>query len=477
MIPSAYRGIEVIVDSPQRRVVRGYRVVDGMPVIIKSVRSTDDALARGRLQNHLRISAGLHIRGIPSIVDALDAADGYIIMQDAGSKTLSSVIASGPCSLETFLSIATDVSRVLAELHDARILHRDIAPQNIVIDDRSSSVSIIDLGLSLRLDADGTASVDRSTGGTMHYMSPEQTGRMNRRIDVRSDLYGLGAVFFALLTGRPPFLSDDVSVVLHAHIARRAPRVRDIVGNVPFAIDELINVLLRKDPEERYASARVLHEDLTALQTAVADKQPMPLLRGITSTRRLQWPSIMVGRDSLVDQLVPNKVGVRLPRLIAVRGETGVGKSSIVRAATDRARGLGFQIGRGSYTRLDRGQPASAITAALTEALSFLEHLDASDVPWWRAHFSKRLHGAESIAAANLPALRPYLDHIAPVPELAPLDAQARSLRTMELLAGAVAPARSPMVLVLEDLQWADTFSINLLERVLRSEEDHAPAN
>jgi predicted ATPase/class 3 adenylate cyclase len=305
-------------------------------------------------------------------------------------------------------------------------------------------------------------------------MSPEQTGRMNRRIDARSDLYGLGALFFMMLTGRPPFNSDDVSEVQHAHIARRPPHVHDIARDVPYEVDELIDVLLRKDPEQRYASAALLRDDLSALHNAIVRRQPMPVLRGTRVARQLQWPSTVVGRDAIIESIVPAQKSDRLPRMIIIRGANGVGKTTVMRAAANRARSQGFHVGRGAYARIDRGQPASAITSALSEALSFLDALEGADRSWWQEHLSVRLRGAESIVAANLPVMQPFLDRVGPVPDLAPLDAQARSLRTMELLAGAIAPECAPMLLVIEDIQWADAFSIDLMERIVRSSNGHA---
>ncbi|MEY3386951.1 MAG: hypothetical protein RIR53_1762 [Bacteroidota bacterium] len=474
MIPSAYRSLEVLADGPQLRIVRGERLVDSLPVIIKSLRATADFTARQRLQNHLRLATGLHIPGIPQIVDALDAADGYIVMHDGGALTLSARLATGPLSLDAFFAVATDLTRIIADLHDARILHRDIAPQNILLEARTLAPSLIDLGLGLRLDSDGTASADRSAGGTIQYVSPEQTGRMNRRIDARSDLYGLGAVFFAMLTGRPPFVSDDPSELLHAHIARKAPHVRELLPGVPFEVDELVDILLRKDPEERYRSARILLDDLTMLHTALRNGAPLPALRGAGSVRRIVVPNIVAGRDAIIDRIVPKNITPTSPRIIIVRGEAGIGKSAVVRAAAERAARRGDHIGRGSYDRVYRGQPASAITAALMESSSFLKTLEGEKQHQWREHISDRLRGAEAIVAANLPHLRPYFNDIGPLPELAPREAQARSLRTMELLAAAIAPKHAPMLLVLEDVQWADTFSMDLIERVVQASRDHA---
>ncbi|MBU3679341.1 MAG: hypothetical protein FGM32_07015, partial [Candidatus Kapabacteria bacterium] len=474
MIPSAYRALEILADGPQRRIVRGERLVDGLPVIIKSLRDTDDFIAQERLQNHLRISTGLHIPGIPPIVDSLDGAGGYIVMHDGGAFTLSDRLVDGPLALDVFLMVAAELTRIVADLHEARILHRDIAPQNILLDAGTLAPSLIDLGLGIRMESDGSASVDRSAGGTLQYMSPEQSGRMNRRIDVRSDLYGLGAVFFAMLTGRPPFMADDPSELLHAHIARRAPRVRDLRSDIPLELDELVDILLRKDPDERYASAGTLLEDLTALRTARSAGAPLPVLRGAGSVRRIVVPNVIAGRDAIIDRLVPASIASTSPRIVILRGEPGIGKSAIVRAAADRAARRGDHVGRGAYDRVDRGQPASAITAALTESLSFLSTLEGEERRHWREHVSERLRGAEAVVTANLPELRPYLDDAGPLPELAPREARARSLRAMELLAGAIAPHRAPMLLVLEDVQWADGFSMDLIERVVQASQDHA---
>ena len=474
MIPSAYRVLEILVDGPERRLVRGVRLVDGIPVIIRSLRATDDSIARQRLQNHLRIGAGLHILGIPPIVDALDAADGYVVMHDVGAFMLSDRLSGGPLSLDAFLTVATELTRIVADLHGANILHRDIAPQNILLEAGTLTPSLIDLGLGLRLDPDGTASVDRSAGGTIQYVSPEQTGRMNRRIDARSDLYSLGAVFFAMLTGRPPFVSDEPSELMHAHIARRAPHVRELTPDVPFEVDELVDILLRKDPEERYRSARILLDDLTSLRTSFSAGAPLPMLRGAGSVHRIVIPNIVAGRDAIIDRIVPERAALASPRIIIVRGEAGIGKSAILRAAAERAARRGDHIGRGAYDRVNRGQPASAITAALMESSSFLKTLEGEEQHQWRKHISDQLRGAEAIVAANLPHLRPYLDDIGPLPVLAPREAQARSLRAMELLAAAIAPAHAPMLLVLEDVQWADTFSMDLIERVVQASRDHA---
>ncbi|MCA9781486.1 MAG: protein kinase, partial [Candidatus Eremiobacteraeota bacterium] len=355
----------------------------GREVILKQLRKLypgADSVARFTREFEItRSAAG------PNVIEAYDfqVADGtvYIVLEDFGAVSVASVLAErkSPLPLNQSLRIAIQVADGLAHIHRRHIIHKDVNPSNIVWNTTTGLVKLIDFGISQVLDrARISASPLLHLAGTPAYLSPEQTGRMNRDLDSRSDLYSLGVTLYELITGRLPFQSKDPLELVHSHIAR-VPAAPIELADIPSRLSELVMALLEKRAEDRYKSAEGVAHDLRSILDALESGDSgdvLPVLRERDVDSRLRIPEKLYGRSEESERLISaferaaaGGVGVTL-----VAGYSGVGKTSLVhevhRPLTAR-RGI---IVEGKFDQLNRGRPYDSLVQAFR---SFMKQLAA----------------------------------------------------------------------------------------------------
>ena len=260
-----YEDVEALAESANSILLRARAQDTGTSVVVKLLKSeypTPEEVAR--LAHEHRIAEDLQLDGVvrPLRIERFKHRVG-LILEDSGGSSLRSIIGPTGLDTQTFLRVAIPLVRTLGHVHDADIIHKDLNPSNIVVDDTLSTVQITDFGIASRLPR-----VHRESGradrleGTLAYLSPEQTGRMNRAVDHRSDFYALGATFYEALTGHPPFAAGDAMEMVHCHLAVRPAPPREVNPAVPEALSDIVVKLLAKSPEDRYQSAYGLLRDL-----------------------------------------------------------------------------------------------------------------------------------------------------------------------------------------------------------------------
>lgn len=373
-----------------------------------------------------------------------------------------------PMPVKEFVELAMFIVGAVSEHHDRFGHHGHLCPRNIVIEPPGTSVRLVD-------GAFGEGIIDGGTGGSISdaaflpYMAPEATGRMNRPLDPRSDLYALGCIFFEMLAGTPPFAADDLLGWIHAHVARTPPRLEAVIPNIPRVISAIVAKLLSKMAEDRYQSARGLLHDLgrcfAAPGGAIAD---FPLgERDIPE--RFQLPSTLYGRDEQITALVhafDDVVSLGRPALVLVAGPSGIGKSSLVRELerpVARQRGV-FAAGKFDQ---QREIPYATIAQAFGQiARQLLTESEARLVS-----FRERLLAAVSPNGRLLTDLVPELllvigeqPQVSPVPAQ---EAQNRLNKAFLQLILVLARREHPLVLFFDDMQWADPGSLSLVQHVL----------
>jgi len=476
MIPSGYREISEILSTVDERIVRATRLADGAHVVIKAVTPDASMTVRERLHNHIRLGRSLKIPGIPRILESSDSEGGYIVMEDLGPQTLADLMGHRSLTIIESVTIALGLSRILDLLHRASILHRDVAPQNIAVNPHDMSAGLLDLGIATTLRASEENAQSDVVVGTYAYMAPEQSGRMDRTADTRSDLYSLGCVMYAMLTGHPPFRQRSTSELLHAHAARMAPRVRDARSDVPEVVDELVDLLLKKDPDDRYQTAAGLSHDLEQILLQIRDGGPrVTQLRESDTSSRFHVPDTLFGRDRDIDKIVSaaRDIGRSGMPIVVVTGAAGVGKSSTLERSIARLSSDGARVFVGNHERFQDGRPLVGVLDAYRSVIRSILARPEVEVDHWREVYRKALGASAGLFAEAIPELRHLLGEIPRSIQLPPAEARTRFLATMERLATVVRPSGGSVVFVLEDLQWADELTFEMLRAISISEAVH----
>jgi predicted ATPase/signal transduction histidine kinase len=435
----------------------------GRSVIIKRQKDPTDERAAAALRHEYRILQSIDAPGVVKPL-ALEDPSGRpaLVLEDAGHEHLAAHLARGALDTDAFLALAVQMAAIVARVHHRNILHRDLCPDNFVLAD--GHVTLVDFESA----TPATGSVAVEPVGALPYAAPEATGRLRRAPDERSDLYALGAMFYEMLTGRPPFPSVDPVELVHAHLARNpvAPAILD--PSVPRPLSDITLRLLAKDPDGRYQTAAGLLADLEdayARWRSARAIEPFELGRD-ELTREFRLPARLYGRDHAEAVLASavECVASGATELFVVTGPAGVGKSALVAQLA----GAAPRAGRWAWGKCDV-LAGNLPYAPLLELFGDLvrELLAGSEAE--RADLRDRILPAIApnarVLTDFLPGLIPLLGEPPPVPALGPAETQTRFHLVMQSFLRAVAAAR-PLLCVLDDAQWADAATLTLL-RVL----------
>jgi len=391
---------------------------------------------------------------------------------DFGGVPLGRSGLMGNPDLGRLLTLALALARAVARCHGRGVIHHDLNPAKILIRPDDLRVQIIgfELAATFAEDRSGFDPLDRLPGA-LAYLSPEQTGRMNRPVDYRTDLYSLGAVLYALATGAPPFADTDTLGLIHAQLARSPAPPRDRAAWLPPRLSELILALLAKEPEERYQSAAGLADDLARLRRALrerADLDTVPL-RARDLPLAPRPPRRLHGRDAELATLTAAlaRVGAGGTQGLFVAGYAGVGKTALIRELhrpVTLANGLFIS---GKCEQFQRDRPLLAPSQCLRHLCQLLLAGSETAVAVWRERILAGLGPDAGALLEVLPELEALLGPQAPAPRIGPLEAQGRLRALLVALVRQVAAPARPLVLFLDDLQWADAPSLDFLGALL----------
>src|ERR1044071_732789 len=334
-----YAAVEQLYAGARSTVYRAQSSRDGRRVVLKLARSgaamLDESLAR--LRHEMAILTAIRSDRVVRALDVVRVGDdAALVLEDFGGESLDRYLARARFSLGDTLGLAIGVVAALRDVHAAGIIHKDVTPSNIVYNAATGQARLIDFDIATawRTERQGFTPPSRLEG-TLLYMAPEQTGRMNRVIDSRADLYAFGVTLFELLTGRLPFIDTDILSIVHAHVAVRPPAPDEIDPAIPQPIAAIINKLLAKAPEDRYQTAAGLFADLRtcverfAVTGAIAE---FALGRDDVASR-FELPTKLYGRRAELEALTGafERVAAGGVEAVLVTGQSGIGKTSIVR--------------------------------------------------------------------------------------------------------------------------------------------------
>src|SRR3954469_9461884 len=395
-----------------------------------------------------------------------------LVLEDCGGTPLDALLGT-PMQLGLFLRRAAGLAAAIGELHARGIIHKDVKPANAFVDTATGRVWLTGFGIASRLRRERQAPEPPEViAGTLPYMAPEQTGRMNRSIDSRSDLYALGVSLYEMLTGALPFTAADPMEWVHSHIARRpvppAERRKDVPGPVP----AIVLKLLAKTPEDRYQTAAGLERDLRRCLAAWEEQgriDDFPLGEDDTPDRLLV-PEKLYGRSREVETLLTafdRIVTSGRPELVLVSGYSGIGKSSVVselHKVLVPSRGL---FASGKFDQHKRDVPYATLAQALQSLVRPLLGKTEMELSEWRRAILDALGSQGQLVVDLIPELKVVIGEQLPVPELPLQQAQSRFHHVFKRFIGVFAREDHPLVLFLDDLQWLDAATLVLLDDLL----------
>ncbi len=459
-------------------IYRARRAEDGLPVVLKVLshaypRPSQIAWFRREHDILQRFDSKAIVR---ALAVGFDQVRWGMVLADGGGESLARLLKTRRLSLPEVLEIAVQVCGALEHAHARSVIHKDVNPANIVVNPATYSTQLIDFGIATVLSQEtATLGNPEVLEGTLAYMSPEQTGRMNRAVDHRSDLYSLGATLYELLTGQLPFTTTDPMELVHAHIALAPRPPSDLRPEAAGAPSDIVLKLMAKDADERYSSAASVRADLEECQRRWKASERVGSFRLDAHRDRITFrlPQKLYGRSPEIERLLSAFERVRRggAELLLVSGYSGVGKSALVQEIyrpVTHARGY-FVAGK--FDQLQREIPYASIVQAFRALLRQWLTESAERVAGWRAALQSALGASARVLADVLPELNVLLGETAPVPDLAPAEAQIRFQRVLDGFIGVVARAEHPLVLFLDDLQWVDTASLQLVKQLLSSRQ------
>src|SRR2546426_9380064 len=402
-----------------------------------------------------------------------------LVLEDPGGEPLDGLVGA-PMELGLFLRLAVGLASSLRELHAQEIIHKDVKPANALVDIATGRVWLTGFGIASCLRRQRQApEAPEVIAGSLPYMAPEQTGRMNRSIDSRSDLYAAGVTLYEMLTGGLPFTASDPMEWVHCHIARRPPPPTERREDVPGVVSAIIVKLLTKTPEDRYQTAAGLERDLRRCLAAWEEHRRVdhfPLGQDDTPDRLL-IPEKLYGRSREIETLLTafdRMVTSGRPELVLVSGYSGIGKSSVVNELHKvlvPPRGL---FAWGKFDQYKRDIPYATLAQAFRELIQSLLGKSEAELARWRDSLREALETNGKLMVDLVPKLELIIGEQPPVSELSAQDAQRRFQYVFRRFIGDFARPEHPLALFLDDLQWLDAATLDLLEDVFtRSDLRH----
>ncbi len=473
-----YNITQQIYTGTRTMVYRGLNTINQQPVVIKVLNKEYPTFWELlQFRHQYTITKNLNLSGIVKPLSLEKYGNGYaLIMEDMGAVSLKTYLNNHKLNQANFLEIAISIVKILEDLYHHQIIHKDIKPSNIVINPETGDVKLIDFSISTLLPRETQEIINPNVlEGTLAYMSPEQTGRMNRGIDYRSDFYSLGITFYEILTNQLPFVSTDPIELVYYHIAKEPTPPADLNREIPLIISNIIMKMIAKNAEDRYQNVLGIKHDLeTCLKSwQKTEKMPQFELGKRDISDRFSIPEKLYGRQEEVNSLLEafERVAQGSSEIMLVAGFSGIGKTAVINEVHKPiVRQRGYFI-KGKFDQFQRNIPFSAFVQAFRDLMAQLLSETENQLQKWKSKILSELGENGQVIIEVIPELELIISPQPAVEELSGSAAENRFNLLFLKLIKVFATQEHPLVIFVDDLQWADTASLKLMQ-LLMSEKN-----
>ncbi len=479
---SGFQLTERLHDDRQTRVYRARRIADDFPVVLK-ILADDQPLAEAipRYRREYEITRALGgIDGVIKVYDLVSIQDSLMIVEeDIGAESLDRQLARERPDLALALDVAVCIAHILGEIHQNSVIHKDLNPANIIWNRETGELRVIDFGIASQLTQEQQEfQSPTQLEGTLAYTAPEQTGRVNRKLDYRSDLYSFGVTLYELFAGVLPFAAREGIELVHAHIALTPPPPHQINPRLPLAVSRIVMRLIEKMADDRYQSARGVKHDLERCRAELRSAGsivPFPLGEGDVPVR-FHIPQKLYGRAHEVATIVAafDRAAAGTAELLLVKGSPGVGKSALVHEVHQPLTERRGNFVSGKFDQYQRDVPFYAWTLAFQDLCHLLLQEDEFSLAQWRSRILAGIGNLGRVLTDVVPSIELIIGSQPDVPPLAGEQALNRLNYVFGNFIRAISIPEHPLVIFIDDWQWADSGSLSLLRFVLGSgRSDH----
>ena len=465
---------EEIGESSKSSVYRGYSEIDKKDVILKISRISDAASTK-EYKHEYDISRHLDIAGVVKIYRIEEFQDGIaLIMEDFGGISLKKIIIAKTIDLPGFLKLAVKLISVIGTLHEHSIIHGDIKPSNIIVNIQTGELKISDFSYSYIFDI-SNLNKTALLPGTLSYMSPEQTGRINKPIDYRTDFYSLGVTLYEMITCRLPFTSTDPIELIYCHIAKIPAAPASDIINIPKVISGIIMKLLSKNPEDRYQSAYAIKHDLEECLSQLANCGVISdfAIAGKDIPEWLNIPNRIYGRDAekMVLGNIFERITMGFSEMVLISGYAGVGKTALIEEVFSPVLHRDAFFIEGKYEQFKQDMPYSGIIQAFRSLIKMLLTEKKDKLELWKNNLLNSF-GINGQAVVNvIPEIELIVGKLPAIPSTGPLESRNIFNNVFQELFKVFSSEEHPLVIFLDDLQHADLASLSLLETIITGED------
>jgi predicted ATPase/signal transduction histidine kinase/BarA-like signal transduction histidine kinase len=474
-----YNISEVIYINTSTAILRAERVLDANDVLIKvPIQEELEAMVLNEINNEFYIRSCFESALVLKFHEKLNIDSKILLeLENFSGVSLDVYLQQHKLSLSECLSIAVQLACITEMLHAHNILHRDIRPHNFLIQPETLAVTLCDLSFAQKLQhSNRKITLERKFATALEYISPEQSERMDIKEDQRSDLYSLGVTLYRIFTGKLPFEQIDINELVHAHIAKQPAPPVEIDSTLPVALSDLIMKLLQKKPEERYQSARGLKFDLRECNNQLSiHQQIFSFIPGCNElSDAFKMPSCLYGREDEIKKIFSafGRIAIQ-NEIIWLSGNSGIGKSALVQEAMQQLQKKNIILLSGKCDQNNQNIPFGVFVQAFAGLMRSWKSTDinVSKVEVRKEAIVEAVGSSIRILVDVIPELEVLLGEQPVLAELPPVESQKRFAITFLNFIKAIATQHQPLVLFLDDLQWADSASLNFLHFLSESKD------